>query len=252
MDQQVPAQPSPGGIEAKKSLPSVWLDEASLLLGFVRRPTLSLPDRSTRPIYSWLAIFSLSAAVTAFVAVPVIVAATAIYDPPSIPDEGGLLEAILLAAVAAPLLEEPAWRLWISSRRRHVFIAGVFLALWVLLALADEVNALTIIGGGATALTIVLLGGAMAAASGTGSAFRSAHVPWLVWFGALAFGLLHLSNFEADSYDFRYWWLLPVIVTPQILSGLVYSYARIRLGFWAAVGVHGMENLVLTLLAELE
>jgi membrane protease YdiL (CAAX protease family) len=64
---------------------------------------------------------------------------------------------------------------------------------------------------------------------------------YFVWLLALAFGLIHLSNYE--NREPLFFWLAPIIVGSQLIGGLTLSYSRIKLGFKWSVIHHGMFNL---------
>jgi hypothetical protein len=62
----------------------------------------------------------------------------------------------------------------------------------------------------------------------------------LVFHGtALAFAAMHLSNFELGSTAY---WMLPLIVLPQWVTGLVLGWTRVRRGIGASVALHAVFN----------
>ncbi|OZI71692.1 CPBP family glutamic-type intramembrane protease [Bordetella genomosp. 12] len=56
---------------------------------------------------------------------------------------------------------------------------------------------------------------------------------------ALAFAAVHLSNFSFTSMA---WWLLPLLVLPQWLTGLVLGWMRVRRGIAASMALHAVFN----------
>ncbi len=63
--------------------------------------------------------------------------------------------------------------------------------------------------------------------------------PWVFHGCALAFALMHLNNFQgAQSAG----WLLPLLVLPQWLTGLVLGWLRVRRGIGAAILLHAIFN----------
>ena len=70
------------------------------------------------------------------------------------------------------------------------------------------------------------------------------HPRWPIWCSIVAFGAVHIANFEVT------WTLLtvlvaPLIVSPQIWLGLMFTIARVRYGWWAGSLLHALHNLVI-------
>ena len=61
---------------------------------------------------------------------------------------------------------------------------------------------------------------------------------------ALAFGYIHLFNFEDYT---RYWWMAPLLVAPQLSLGMFASFIRIRFGLLWAMALHAGYNLIFSL-----
>lgn len=61
---------------------------------------------------------------------------------------------------------------------------------------------------------------------------------------SILFGFAHLANY---SYNVEPWWYAPFIVLPQLISGFIFGYVCIRLGFLYAILAHMSVNLLLTL-----
>lgn len=55
----------------------------------------------------------------------------------------------------------------------------------------------------------------------------------------MAFATLHLLNFTSLASS---WWLLPLLVLPQWLTGLVLGWMRVRAGIGAAIIMHALFN----------
>lgn len=50
---------------------------------------------------------------------------------------------------------------------------------------------------------------------------------------------MHLSNF---SFNRMPWWMLPLLVLPQWLTGLVLGWMRVRRGIAASIALHALFN----------
>lgn len=63
--------------------------------------------------------------------------------------------------------------------------------------------------------------------------------PWVFHAANLAFAGVHLHNFNLPQ---TVWWLLPLLVLPQWLTGMVLGWLRVRRGIGAAMALHGVFN----------
>ncbi len=63
--------------------------------------------------------------------------------------------------------------------------------------------------------------------------------PWLFHAAALAFAAVHLYNFRLASLNLV---LLPLLVLPQWVTGLVLGWMRVRRGIGASMGLHAIFN----------
>ncbi len=69
-------------------------------------------------------------------------------------------------------------------------------------------------------------------------AFRRAF-PWVFHAASLLFAAVHLYNFQLHNTP---WWLLPLLVLPQWLTGLVLGWLRVKRGIGASMLLHGIFN----------
>lgn len=157
---------------------------------------------------------------------------------------------VFLAAIAAPLIEETLFRSWLGARW------GVLIAAPLLFAAAAL---FVIIGAEMAAFNIKLL--AAITVIGAAGLYLSRYAalrkrpevldtavktvfPYAFWGSCLAFGLMHLANYEAGNMGL----LLPLAVLPQFLIGVILGYVRMRFGLLCAMGFHGAYNIsVLTI-----
>lgn len=63
--------------------------------------------------------------------------------------------------------------------------------------------------------------------------------PWLVHGSCLLFAAVHLNNFSLNQTP---WWLMPLLVLPQWLTGLALAWLRVKRGIGAAILLHGIFN----------
>ncbi len=63
--------------------------------------------------------------------------------------------------------------------------------------------------------------------------------PWVVHLSCIAFAAVHLNNFSLNQMPY---WLMPLLVLPQWLTGLVLAWLRVRRGIGASILLHGIFN----------
>lgn len=151
---------------------------------------------------------------------------------------------LMLALVWAPVVEELMFRFGLRK-------PGAFL--WLLPAFV------LIVIFGRSAWVGALLAGLLALTAWRRLPLlhlsRRAWRRYRAWFplvfhvATFAFAILHLLNFTALRGV--PWWLLPVFVLPQWVTGLVLGWMRVRTGIGASIVMHAMFNAgpVLLLLA---
>lgn len=65
--------------------------------------------------------------------------------------------------------------------------------------------------------------------------------PYLFYFSAILFGLVHLFNFKINL---TYILLAPVLVGPQIMAGLIAGYLRVQYNVWIGYLYHAFSNAI--------
>jgi hypothetical protein len=72
-----------------------------------------------------------------------------------------------------------------------------------------------------------------------GDRFRS-----VFYISCLGFGLLHISNFRFPEFTTETLMLAPLLVLPQIISGFIFAFARMRLGMIWCIVLHAAMNFL--------
>ena len=204
--------------------PSAGLD----LVEFVRHPSPRLAPRPGGRLGTfgrlWLACLAtvLLTAPASFLGSALSGAANRIDDVPQ-------RSLAVLALVAAPLIEETAFRLPLAPFRpvRLVVAAAataLLLPVWLLPVPAAVVFAV------------------LAPPSRRAIARRwAASFPAIFWASAVLFGLLHAANWELAA-GWAAFLAVPLLVLPQAGLGLVLGAARVSLGFAGSVLLHAAYN----------
>lgn len=70
---------------------------------------------------------------------------------------------------------------------------------------------------------------------------KSFYTYWFYFF-TIAFGLVHLMNFENMGTAI---WFAPILVSPQLIAGIFLGYTRNKLGLLYSMALHALFNLIL-------
>ena len=143
--------------------------------------------------------------------------------------------------IFAPLMEEIAFRGWLSGKPGHVLALVVILVgagTAAMLAVGATGEAATLRAGLAMIATIVLAAISIFVLRGR-PAMRwfSAVFPALFWLSTVAFASIHLLNYEEGN-------LLPLLplVLPQFILGTILAYMRVSYGLWTCIVLHAIHN----------
>jgi membrane protease YdiL (CAAX protease family) len=141
----------------------------------------------------------------------------------------------------APLLEELAFRGWLKGRIAALRFALYGFAAMGLFLAAPYMPAQYVTDVSSAGVGVVFVGllhwGATRNQGNRVPAWFTRHFHWIVWGSSLAFGLIHLGNYEPLAHP-----LGLLVVLPQTLGGLVLAYTRTRLGLGAAMAHHAAYN----------
>lgn len=143
---------------------------------------------------------------------------------------------MILGSIISPVLEEFLHRYYLNYRSRSLLISSFLLLLYIF----EEYDALdpiqNIIHLSALLFLIVIIFLKIR--------FQYINLQILVWGSIVIFGLFHLSNYERDVYMGNYL-VIPVLISPQIISGLFLAFIRINYGFMHGILFHGFFNFSL-------
>jgi membrane protease YdiL (CAAX protease family) len=172
------------------------------------------------------------------------------YEAPDLLDwDRSSAEEWISAVLLAPVLEEAIFRGWLSGRQAALELAGR-----IALAMAVLITGVVLFRSGISLASLRTI--QVCALGFTVYALfiwfrerkRKVAIPaWfnrnychLVWGSSVAFGTVHLLNYDGLSGPIDL-----ILVLPQTLGGLVLAYTRTRLGLIAAMVQHALFNAVL-------
>lgn len=171
-----------------------------------------------------------------------------------------LVEQMVRVVLFAPVIEELVFRLALAARLRLGVLAAA--SAFGLLSFAGgdgpvmvvaAVFALVVLMSGALWIQSLVVGMARPKPGGDSGAapatwrdsvarWWAAHPRWPVWCSIAAFGIVHLANYDV-AWSFATVVVAPLVVSPQIWLGLMFTIARVRYGWWAGLVLHAFHNL---------
>ncbi len=157
----------------------------------------------------------------------------------------------LVAALALPLLEELGFRL--SLRFKPIFLAtsvAVICYYFLTKIVYETSNSLIDESFPIRAGSSILLGAVLFLFFRINriaqrlSNFWQRHFRWIFYLSCASFAFVHVFNYELTPVNLM---LMPLITLPQIVSGVIYGYARVALGFQYALLAHVINNSIFVL-----
>jgi hypothetical protein len=151
----------------------------------------------------------------------------------------------------APVSEELIWRLPLRYTEVNLTISALLVTLFTVrrLLLKSEIFSL-ITRWLWSALFAILVAPVVFVLLRTEPVSRLASRIWqdhfrsVVYVSCFAFGLLHISNFRFTTLTSETSLLAPLLVLPQMISGFVFAFARMRLGMISCIVLHAATNLL--------
>lgn len=214
---------------------------------FLRRPTIEaqnkLSIREKAGIGVWLFILSIFVTIILSVlALPVILSTDLTTGEQLNEALGGSVWSVILSLfIFGPLVEEIIFRGWLSGKWRAVLATAFSLAViyggsemfdqYFAASSATKILAL-FVGTVAILLTFWPLD------NGRHFLDFDRVFPVIFYAQAVAFGTLHFQNYAANSLSIALFATLPLIA-----CGLIWGYARVRLGLASAVILHSAYNV---------
>jgi membrane protease YdiL (CAAX protease family) len=152
----------------------------------------------------------------------------------------------LLAGLAAPITEEIGFRLWLTKKPILFSIGFTGLLYFYSTLFTDNINTPN--------LLIYYILGVISVFAATlftitrpnfkpkFNQFFTTRFSWLFYLSTFLFAIIHISNYQASPIVFA---LLPILVLPQFIGGLMIAYNRVKLGFIWGIFTHFLYNSLL-------
>lgn len=149
-----------------------------------------------------------------------------------------MIKTILMALLIMPVIEESAFRLGLIYSKINFIISVsclVFLSFFIFFNQSILRSAII-----ASVSFIILHTTIQGKTTSLLSTFFENYKNQMVWCSILFFGLLHANNFFLKEIIP----ILPLLVLPQLFTGLICSYTRLNMGFRYSIIVHITFNLL--------
>ncbi len=215
----------------------------SELLSFVRSPVPPVgrqPLGRTRTI-ALLTVLGIDIGIVAVFLIAMFSAEAAGAAFPATPDFGiSPLFLFLFATTVAPVLEEVIFRGWLSGRKADLEFAGTILGLAAIafagfaLFSGDAIAWLSVFA--ISAVAALLRWGVRRKTHQAMPGWFARHYAKIVYLNSLAFGTVHLTNYDTFSA------IHLVMVLPQTIGGVLLAFTRTRLGLSASIVQHALFN----------
>ena len=154
----------------------------------------------------------------------------------------------LLIVVIGPLLEELAFRLFLTTKRFYFFFGLNFFIyyIWQFIgSFFNYKNTFLYSSNGllATTIAIFTLTGicSFIVSSKWLESTINRYFKWFVYSTGIIFGLIHITNYQ------QYFYLIPLLVLPQISVSFIFAFVRTKLNFWWGFICHSLYNFALGL-----
>lgn len=155
---------------------------------------------------------------------------------------------LIKLVVLVPIIEEACYRLHLKFSPLNLALS-FSLVLYFILSLLTQTayystqgNSVYIIG--VCFLASVFLYFLLRSKSDLVKQFYSKNLRIILYFSIFLFSFSHLANYHLTL---RIALLSPILFLPQAISGVIYSYARLRMGFVWGIVLHSLANLVFNL-----
>jgi hypothetical protein len=145
---------------------------------------------------------------------------------------------LFLVSIAAPLMEEFAFRLFVTTQKPQFLLGLISFFTFLSLTFASQISYLIII---ISALLVSVIFFSNLTKDKLKSILEK-NLVWIIHFSSIIFGLIHLVNYRELSILGI---VAPVLVFPQITLGYFFAYSKLKLGFISAIALHSLYNLII-------
>lgn len=150
----------------------------------------------------------------------------------------------LIVAIIMPLIEEGAFRLGLSFKKRDVVVALPLLSLYLLFLIFNSLNTnITIVKSILPIAMIAIIIIAVKIPEAIYLSLKNKIGTFIIYMSTILFALIHITNYPIT--DLHYFPIYCMLCLPQFAEGITATYFRLNLGFWYACGFHIIANSII-------
>ncbi len=147
-----------------------------------------------------------------------------------------------IAVIAAPLVEELIFRFPLRNKKALSVLVGFIAAALTAIVCAGQGYPEGAYVAAPAVFLIFMMTLVINKKAWDGWQFKLDHwYPYIFFLVAGIFGFIHIYNYELSAFS---WWMAPLIVIPQFVLALFLGFARLRVGFWACIYMHALNNTI--------
>lgn len=157
-----------------------------------------------------------------------------LLQPRNLPDR--LPETSFVIIIVGPLIEEIAFRLGLSFKKKNLLVAIPFLCFFILSSLVGSYKNFILLKLVACILVFISL---LFTTQEYWTSFNTKFGKAVIIVLALTFGWMHILNYDVVM---NYLPLYFIVTLPQVIMGITFTYLRLNIGFWIALAGHMSLN----------
>ncbi len=154
----------------------------------------------------------------------------------------GFLPMFGLAVIVAPVIEELIFRLPLKFKTPLSILIGLIVAGFIgffiyTKALSDAFFIFPTV----IFVAIVYFLNESTPPSEDSETLIDRYFPFFFYLVAMTFAYIHIYNYDSSQFST---WMIPFIVIPQFVLALFLGFVRIRIGLWASIYMHALNNFI--------
>jgi hypothetical protein len=157
------------------------------------------------------------------------------------------MKLILSGIIVVPLIEEMAFRSFMNFKKINLVLSPGILAYIVLTTFFSlpfyKINNRIV----TISFSLLLMIGTYIFIKENFLAKLRIHFHLLFYISNILFVLLHISNYNVEAFGIANYLALPIVLMPQVIGSINFSYIRIRNGLVWSIAIHCFYNTIFLL-----
>lgn len=212
---------------------------------FVISPTLFQPEKTKitpKLLLHFLGLYLFYMAINAcIISLSSFLNLPKIESVEAVRNENSVVMSVLIIAFIAPVIEEIAFRLSLRFSVVNVTLSLGVLSFFITNKIPHKAFDSMWLRSGIVLVTLLIFFFIIRFFSEKLALFWKTHFRYILYFFCITFAFIHIFNFPLS---FRTFLLMPLLTFPQLLGAFVFSFVRIKYGFFIGVFFHIFNNLL--------